>query len=188
MGTPLQAAQQAARSAEADLTAERRRLDALNREIAQLDATIQATDPDSDGKTFARVVGQRDAARGRAEALALRAEGLRKALEDARARLAAAEQEELEQDLARLNAGIGDEDRALTAETRAFAQNVATRVAALRKVVARANEVEAALLRARGSTSKPWTAGSCRGSSWAAAPLHALSSNGLDIAKVAVDL
>ena len=76
------AAHQELERAKAEHKREARRLEETNQEIRSLTKQVKLTDPD-DAKAFERLVAARDAARGRAEALAEREERTRGAVERA---------------------------------------------------------------------------------------------------------
>ncbi len=133
-------------------------------EAARLSEEIARTDPD-DAKSFAKLVAARDAARGRAEALAARIPAAQQALGEASARAAAAARKALEAELAEIERNVRARDAELTAEARKFRDTLTGRIAELTALAGRANALEADLDQRRG-VSRPWRRSSVRGSEW----------------------
>jgi hypothetical protein len=148
-------------AAAATLAAERRRVDAAGAEIANLTAQITATDPDDDAETFAKLVSARDAARGRHEALGVRAERAERAFAAAEERLGDVERRGRQVRIAELGAQLRALDATIAREVDAFYRALLARIAEARQLAAEANALDGG-----GGAHGDRT----RGRRWAAAP------------------
>ncbi len=128
-------------SAREALAHEEKRLGAAKSEVALLTRELQELDPD-DGAAMRRVTAERDAARGKVEALEARVERARQALADVEAAAAACQRQERQAELVRLREEISAAEDAVTAEVIAFRARLADAGRAQRELVARLNTLE----------------------------------------------
>ena len=162
------AAHQELEHAKAEHEREARRLEETNQEIRSLTKQVKLTDPD-DAKAFERLVAARDAARGRAEALAEREERTRGAVERAQRAVDEAELVHKRARLEALDAEIADKDATITRDVKAFFHDLVTRIGELRGLASIAQGMDVEL----GNPRSIYDAGFIvRGSRWAAAPMH----------------
>lgn len=133
-GTPVDAARLAFEKAGETLAAEEKRIEAASGEIEKATDELRATNPDGDGKAFARLVQERDTARGRLEAYQARRQRMVDELSEARQALAAAELAEKRAEVSRRAAEIQRRGGALTAAAHTFAARVASEQASLREL------------------------------------------------------
>jgi chromosome segregation ATPase len=162
------AAHQELERAKAEHEREARRLEETNQEIRSLTKQVKLTDPD-DAKAFERLVAARDAARGRAEALAEREERTRGAVERAQRAVDEAELVQKRARLEALDAEIAEKDVAITRDVEAFYRQLVTRIGELRELANKAASMDVEL----GNPRSPYDGGyALRGSRWAAAPTH----------------
>ena len=171
----LDVARRAVEQAEAAVAAEAKRIALAEEEIQRVSDDIAATDPDSDA-AFVKLVRQRDAARGRIEALQVRAERAVRSLDSAREALKQAELEAMRQEMAALDDRATKLDDALTARVRALATAIPEEATAIRALVAEADAIARKLHAAEGEPPRGrrlrsrWApAGFFRGALWTAA-------------------
>ncbi len=126
------------------LQREEARLAETNAAIERLTSEVEAADPD-DEKLLGKLVAQRDAARGRAEALAPREEKARSALESAEKDFKAAERAQLEAEVQELDTRIEELDGQLLQAARVLQAKIADGARELRVLVGRAATLEAQL-------------------------------------------
>jgi chromosome segregation ATPase len=157
MKDEVAAAREMVARAEAAHARKAERLAEARREVERL--TDELGGMDTDAPTFGQLVGERDAARGKVEALEEREQCAAGEVEQAKASLVDTEREQARARVEQIDAEIRRRDAALGREVLAFYEHMLGEVRELRKLTADAN--------ALGPHSDP-----ARGSRWAAGPLH----------------
>jgi DNA repair exonuclease SbcCD ATPase subunit len=146
---------------------EAQRLEEARREIERLGDELRAVDPDE--PRFARLAGEREAARAKAGALGEREEAARATFEQARDAVAAREREQAKAKIGQLDADLRALDAAITEEVRAAYRRLLDRIGAARKIAAEANALETTLGLRRtddGTRGSRWAAASPTKSAW----------------------
>jgi chromosome segregation ATPase len=153
-GMPLEAARRKVAEAEEVVAAEAKRIAEAEDEVRQCTESIEGTSPDASA-ALAKLVGRRDAARGRAEALQARAARAADALTAARATLRQVELVAKRAEMDRLIVELRRINDSLTPLAFAFDQKVSDELTKAHELCVKANALRDDLLAAGESAEVP---------------------------------